>query len=125
MRSPRIDFEFGLLPGCLQRSFHRLDLCDRNALVCFAIETEDRCLHVRRELSGTLRPDGSLRRGIDYRAVKRDTSLDAAVVGAIDPHRASATAEANDAQSPDISTLSFCPVHRGIEIGDQLCIRLC
>src|SRR5262245_42753803 len=124
MRSPRIDFEFGLLPGRLQRSFHRFDLCDSNALVGFAIKTEDRCFHVRREFGSTLGPDGFLRRGINYWAIERDTGFDVAVVGTIDPHRASTAAEANDAQSPDISALCFCPINRGIEVGNQLCIWL-
>src|SRR5262249_21560234 len=109
VRSAGIGLEFRLLTRRLQRSLHRLHLRARNALVCFAIKTEHWCLHVRCKLGRALRPDGFLRRGVDQRAIEGNPGFDVAIVGRIDPYRASATAEANDPQPSDVPTLRLCP----------------
>src|SRR5215471_16220207 len=123
VRSAGIDLEFRLLTCRLQRSLHRLYLRDGNALVCFAIKTEHWCLHVRRKFGSALRPNGLLRGGIDDRAIECNPGFDVAIVGRIDPYRASPTAEANDTQLADVTALRLCPIGRGIEVGDQLGIR--
>jgi hypothetical protein len=65
-----------------------------------------------------------LPRRIDQRAIERDAGLEIGVVGRVDPHGASATAEADDAQLAGVAALALGPGGRRVEVGDQLGIRL-
>src|SRR5262249_8092053 len=65
-----------------------------------------------------------LRGRIDHGAVERNSRLEILVVGGVFPHRSSTAAEAHDAEAVGVAALRLCPRHRGVEVGEELGVRL-
>jgi hypothetical protein len=58
------------------------------------------------------------------RTIERDARLEVRIVGRIEPHCATATAEAHDAKAIAVTALRLRPCNRSVEIGEQLGVRL-